>query len=296
MRNELPLQGPCVLVSTDSVGLGGDPRRIGEIYENVPQARINGQIALEVLAWKWIPRFLDDLEEQYHVVGFHGQVGYSPRPPAIERAKEVLFNQSMIPIQALFALAQQEQAAYVLLHESAAKRLLSQPNGNHKKKSDSLPEPLLMVENIPQKGSLLRTANLAKTLHRQQPRPVGMMIDVAHALAELPPLPSYPEKKQIQQHWDHVMFWLESILPNLDIIGFHLPIGTTDNVPYNLEKNDWEKLGQKIQTYSQKVRFLVIENQHAFTQFRLRARHAPIISSRTRRILDKVEAAGVLPH
>ncbi len=258
---------PLVLASTDLGGVAGNVELAVSMYCHALQ-QLGIPHGLEVIAfYKSLEYLQQNAANIPSTFALHGRIGATPGEPLNKQLEGFFFNTIIASTPELVPLATKLGAEYVLVHQN---ELL---NPQAWQACLNAPADLrLFIENHPSLGSYERSLATAATF-RDHGQNAAVMVDLLHLLKEHPEYQQHLPPRDFRAIW----WWmLQQISYGLDeglVRGFHLPIGTTDDaVPRNIVFKDpgfWKDFAKLINSYDDRVDFLVIENQQHLAKLRL---------------------------
>lgn len=253
---------PEILVSTDAVGILGNPNRIQDIYPFMTDEQ--DKLAIELLAWRYLmmnPGIIN--QETLSVIGIHGPGGSSKHVPGtIEQCKTILMNWWLGSLKSVVEkrgeLFDPSRNNYLLVHEPELRNpqsiALLQDVQDH-----------ILVENVPYPNSIKETVDKIALL-QEQGLSTGVMVDLVHLIKEITnSIATLQDLDQniFDQAWKESMAQTHKAISQLPASGIHIPIGENgDSIPLKLMGNHhWQDLAQLIEDLGEKIQWLVFENQ-----------------------------------
>lgn len=262
-------------VSTDSVGILGDPKRVGEFW--LPLLPPGTMIGLEYLMLRWLSARDTDLP----IIGLHGRMhehdgAGSLLPDPIDRVRTYAVNHILVDTSKLLAIAaalgkDQELPPYALIHELAA-----QTN----KFEQPVSGVVLAIENHARPGSVTRTKAKVEQLQSLGQAAISVF-DLVHFFK--------PLGGDNRKYWGQMLTTLQDLGQSL----IHLSVGDEDCLQLDrIDAEMWRDLGSVIQGMQG---FVILEHQGAGPRkYRADLTKEPAYQDKAKQVLSTLAKGGVL--
>lgn len=288
-----------ISMSTDIAGIFSRPDRLFEVYLPTKQLFEKHRIdwGFEVVGWKHnISRILRLIKiNGYTTNGIHGRIGviYKDRTTTtvdIAKVRSIDFL-LLCPTPKFLDLSKHvADGSYILVHESE----LNRSGIESFFLKNKLVLPTLMIENNYSVNSLNNTLIKVDWLNSNG-MDVGIMIDLLHLTKELSGVEKFTSDNW-PKIWSVVMEKILYAIDRAETIGFHIPIGTTnDSLPVDLiTLEQWKEMGKIVKKYRKKIRYMTMENQQNESILYLKNRDVSTLANRTLLTVKKLIDTGVI--